>query len=103
MSKNYKKSFSWHFPAYGWVRHLICNNVIHLIVQGSGSKLAPQLCTGSNSYFGKRFMQVTIHSTPLTTLIKKVVEVQEAICLLEVTTGILENEYLMFYFLSVKK
>ena len=32
MSKNYKKSFSWHFPAYGWVMHLICNNVIHLIV-----------------------------------------------------------------------
>ena len=32
MSKNYKKSFSWHFPAYGWVRHLICNNVIHLNV-----------------------------------------------------------------------
>ena len=31
MSKNYKKSFSWHFPAYGWVRHLICNNVIHLM------------------------------------------------------------------------
>ena len=48
-------------------------------------------------------MQATIHSTPLTTLIKKVAEVQEAICLLEVTTGILENEYLMFYFLSVKK
>ena len=54
-------------------------------------------------WFGRRLIQVTIHSTPLTTLIKKVSEVQEAICLLEVTTGILENEYLMFYFLSVKK
>ena len=33
MSKNYKRSFSWHFPAYGWVRHLICNNVVHLNTQ----------------------------------------------------------------------
>ena len=39
MTKNYKKSFSWHFPAYGWVRHLICNNVIHLSTQWTWRKL----------------------------------------------------------------
>ena len=28
-----KKSYSWHLPPNGWVRHLICDNVAHLTVQ----------------------------------------------------------------------
>ena len=32
MAKNYKKSFFLAFPLYGQVKHLICDNVVHLIM-----------------------------------------------------------------------
>ena len=55
--------------------------------------------------WNKRISLATSHlwNNRITCKVLNKMREQKTICLLELTTGILENEYLMFYFLSVKK